>query len=149
MAIGMSINADQIDGLNNHLALEFETKFLKNGWKPSLSVDIEADLNLANMDNYQYLSMLAPFGKSNPPPIFFSRDLIISELRLVGGSHLRFKFTQGESGFSTEVLGIAFGFGEFLSKLKVGQKVDVAWILNKNQYKGFVSAQMMIQDIRV
>jgi single-stranded DNA-specific DHH superfamily exonuclease len=85
---------------------------------------------------------------ANPEPTFLTKDLTVFDIRTVGktGKHLKLRFKIKDSGVL--INGIAFGIGE-KNKLKIGDKVDVAYTLSNNSWGNRQSIELKIKDIKI
>ena len=81
-------------------------------------------------------------------PLLLSRNVRLREARTVGsGKHLRLIL---DGGPGTPVLdGIAFGFGEWSSRIGADDRLDVVYHVETNEWKGRQRLQLNIQDIRL
>ncbi len=88
-------------------------------------IDIDASIPLHRVTGHliQALLRLAPFGAANPEPAFLSRDLEVTDVRVIGsdGGHLRLSLRDGRVTWPA----IAFGFGE--ACVQIGQRLDVVY----------------------
>lgn len=146
MAAGFTVATDNISKLETKL-LQAAEKLVKNEHlERTLRIDTELPIEFINLDNYQKLQVLSPFGMANPEPTFLTRGLIISSLRLVGndGKHLKINFQDTESSKITS--GIYFGVGNN-HKLSIGDKVNVVYAMNENVWNGSKTLELKIKDI--
>ncbi len=93
---------------------------------------------------YDELEGLEPFGKGNPKPKFWIKDLKIVSARRVGNSkrHLKMKLAGND-----EVLdGIGFGMGENLPALKKERQVNPVFTLDLNDWRGQKKIQLKLKD---
>jgi len=92
------------------------------------------------------LEMLEPFGSGNPRPLMEVAGLKVNRLSRVGaeGKHLRmgFKDEQGK-----HLAGIGFGLGLRYNHLSEQMVVSVRGHLNKNDYQGNSTLQLMVKEI--
>ena len=105
---------------------------------------LDTEAQLAELD-FEFLAtyeQLEPFGAGNPQPVFLARGLQpASEPQLLKEKHWRFRFRQ--RGTTRE--GIFFnGAEEELPR----PPWDVAFHVQRNDYRGRVSLQMLIQAMR-
>jgi single-stranded-DNA-specific exonuclease len=124
-----------------------------------LRIDLELDPSFINYETYSQIQKLAPFGMANPEPTFLTKNLIISDMRIVGkdGKHLKLEFRIQNSEF--RIKGIAFGMGE-KNNLKVGDKVDVVYTMEENNWparnalaseaggNGYQNIELKIKDVK-
>jgi single-stranded-DNA-specific exonuclease len=95
-------------------------------------------------DLYHRLEKLQPFGYGNPVPVFASRRVRVISARAVGheGRHLKL-YVADEAGRSWDA--IAFRQGYWVGRVPTW--VDLAYMLEKNEWNGRISLQLNVQDI--
>ena len=90
------------------------------------------------------LKQLEPFGEGNKTPIFAIRNLKIDSIRALSeGKHL--KLTLKEN--NTMINAIGFNMGNLVQEYKIGDKIDVAGVLEINTFNGVDSIQINLKDI--
>lgn len=111
---------------------------------PALAVDAEVPLGELSWDLYHRMEKLQPFGYGNPVPVFASRRVRVLSARAVGheGRHLKL-FVADESGRTWDA--IAFRQGYWVGRVPTW--VDLAYVLEKNEWNGRISLQLNVQDI--
>ena len=91
------------------------------------------------------LSLLEPFGEANKMPIFMFHNLKIDSIRsLSEGKHL--KLTLKDDHLLVGAIG--FNMGHLAEEYLIGDRVDVAGILEINSFNGMDSIQINIKDMR-
>ncbi len=146
LAAGLTVRRENLPLLKERLN-EYARKAFKEGIPP---VTVEADCELLSEDltmrQAEELYALEPFGVSNPVPLFLTRDMTVSDVTTVGaGKHIRFKLKKD----GTEVTAMYFRHG--LSDIDVypGDRIDVLYNLDVNEFQGRKSLQMIVKDIRL
>ena len=114
-----------------------------------LCLTIEADRELSSDDITlnlaKELSVLEPFGNSNPTPNFILRGLTVQRAYLIGsGNHTKFVFEHNGKAIHA----VMFYKSYFVLKINEGDVVDVLFTLDVNKFNGTESVQLIIQDIR-
>ncbi len=114
---------------------------------PRLSVDLELPLGSATEELHHFLRYVGPFGIGNPRPVFFRRGLeVAGSPREVGRGHLKLRLREGE----TTLDAIGFGLcGRIPPAGLNGCRVDVAFQLRENEYRGTRSLQARLLDVRL
>ncbi|HJS29987.1 MAG TPA: single-stranded-DNA-specific exonuclease RecJ [Anaerolineales bacterium] len=127
-----SIAAEELDGLDLQPVLMADLEISLGAGPPFLWALLEA------------MDFLQPTGVDNPEPLFVSRDLTLVSARPVGkdGSHLKLTVKDGRELYDA----IAFRLGD--RQLPAGTKVDLAYTLEANEYRGETSLQLNVKDIR-
>ena len=148
MAAGFTVENTKLDLLEKKI-YELSAKLLnKDHLQRVLNIDLELPGNLISLETFEVIQKLAPFGMANSEPTFLTKNLIVESLRIIGrdGKHLKIKFSIYNFQFSIE--GIAFGIGDS-HNLKIGDKVDVVYTLDVNEWNGAIKLQMKIKDISI
>ena len=146
MAAGFTIETGKIEefktALIQHAGRVISDKILEK----TLKIDTEIDFSIISQDLYQEIQKLAPFGMGNPQPLFVSRKVIIENMRFVGdGKHVKFSLSQeGSEVFDA----IAFGAGETDFKFRIGDKIDIVYSIEKDEWNGREKIQLKIRDFK-
>ncbi len=111
--------------------------------EPTLEVDMELNLQQVDWALFEHIRRLAPFGETNPEPLFLSRGVHVLEARAVGheGKHLKLRLRAGHRQWP----GIAFKLGHLANTLP--QRVDLVYHLNINEWNGQRTLQLVVVDI--
>ena len=141
MAAGFTVETTKLLELQKTLEDRAELVINEDLLTRSLKIDCELALSFIDLNLYESLQKLAPFGMGNPEPTFISKDVVVEDVRLVGaeGKHLKLKF---------RIEGIAFGMGEMSSKIHIGDKVDIVYTIDENEWNGEKRLQLKIKDIQ-
>lgn len=142
MAAGLSIREEKLkDFRKNFSAYVLETTSPEQR-APRLYVDAEIDFDELSLDFMDSYDLLQPFGNQNPQPVFMSRDVRLTEApRHLKNNHLKLFLRQGISKHDA----IFFGGGE---RSLPDPPWDVTFTIDRNNFRGHTSLQMVIQDIR-
>lgn len=149
-AAGMTLEKDRFEAFKNRFEEVVSASIKPEQLEPEIQIDETLCLSDANMKFNKILKQFAPFGPLNMAPIFRTDDLIDTGYsKAVGAdqSHLRIVVKELDSGLT--INGIGFGMADKLDLLRSGKPVSIAYHLNENEYKGNVSLQMMIKDIKL
>ena len=150
MACGMSLDKSNLSLLREHLEKDFQSQFLDKGWFPEFRVDCLADSSFYSAEFHNLISKLEPFGNANPRPVLLSTDMKLMDLRFIGkdNKHLKTKFLFSDENSKIPANAVAFGFGDFVKDLKIGDFYDVLWKIEINSFRGSDYLQMNIVDLR-
>ena len=150
MAGGFSIKIKNIDILKDFVFKKFNNvnEDLKNE-KPLLLDSIIAP-SAVNLEFYNKVELLSPFGSGNPEPKFIIEDVKTINGKIVGEKHIK-SVLIGEDG--TTIKSIAFNatekvLGSYLLK-KNNKPFDIAGKLSLNEWKGQSNVEFIIDDISV
>lgn len=146
MAAGFTIETAKIELVQKKLSVLAQKQITKKLLNKTLRVDCELPLESVTLDLYKSLQSLSPFGMGNPTPLFASKGVQIESVKAVGNGakHLKFRFVFGGKYME----GIWFNVGENASKLKIGEKVDLAYAIDQNIWNGNKTLQLKIKDVR-
>jgi len=121
---------------------------LKNagGAEFAQQVEIDADIRIQDITFavMKDLSLLEPYGFGNAEPVFGSKDLSITEQRIVGRNHLKMKLREKMSSVDA----IGFDMGNLSNRLNTDDTVDVAFTPSVNEWNGRKSIQLVLKAIR-
>ena len=111
--------------------------------KPFINIDLKLEAPDISIDFVEHLSALEPFGTNNPSPIFETDDFVVSEKRLMGenGKHLRMMVSKDGYIFPA----IWWSKGDI--PLNKGDKLDLAFHPQINEFNGNISVQLIIDDV--
>jgi single-stranded-DNA-specific exonuclease len=121
-----------------HQCLEIEhLKYL-------VKIDAEATLEAIDMSLYEQINAIHPCGMENPDPVFWTRDVSITEQKIIGKGHL--KFTAYTPDFPKGVKAIAWRFGDFYP---LPQNLDIAYKLKENKWRDSHTIDLEIVSVRL
>ncbi|MCB9423053.1 MAG: single-stranded-DNA-specific exonuclease RecJ [Ardenticatenaceae bacterium] len=118
--------------------------------QPTVTIDMELDVESIDWALYETLAQLEPTGYANATPVFLSRGVEVTSHRAVGsdGNHLQLRLNSGTGGGYAyrELSAIAFRQGAWVNSLP--QYIDIVYTIGVNEWNGRRSLQLMVQDIR-
>ena len=112
----------------------------------ALDVDcLVEDVGILTLEEVEGLDLLEPYGAGNPKPVFSLSGCLITALSEVGGGrHLKLKLACGGRSFDAIFFSAtAAGMG-----VAQGDRVDVAFTPQVNEYRGWRSVQFQVCDLR-
>ncbi|MBI4121845.1 MAG: single-stranded-DNA-specific exonuclease RecJ [Parcubacteria group bacterium] len=114
---------------------------------PKLKIDGELSLERITWDLHEQLSLFEPHGMGNQQPKFVSRGVEVKEVSTVGkeAAHLKLVLTADNKMYRKA---IAFRFGHWAAKLKSGDKIDVVYYVEVNEWNGNRELQLKIVDLK-
>jgi single-stranded-DNA-specific exonuclease len=113
--------------------------------RPALAIDVEAGLPALDLDFFERMQQLQPFGVGNREPVFWSRNLRVSNCRQIGKDrdHLKFQVLPPDSQRPRQA--IAWRGGDWSP---LPERVDVAYCLRKQDWRGEVAIELEVKGIR-
>ena len=147
MAAGLTVREDKFENFKS-LFLRNVNKILTNDDLISaISIDGAMALTDINSRFMRFLEKLGPFGPGNMRPKFVSRNLSISgQPRLMGnGEHIRFIVSQNGRNYPA----VGFKLSSHYEDLIRGVPVDIAYVVEVNQWQGQSNIQLNVRDIQL
>ena len=113
---------------------------------PSLFIDADVTrAGLVTLEEVEELSRLEPFGAGNARPVFCLRGAQLESMQSVGqNKHMKVRLQKGHNSFD----GIFFSVTPEESGVTVGSRVDAAFYLQVNEFRGSRSVQLQLIDLR-
>lgn len=143
MAVGVTIKKENLEKFIKEFEKIAEEEKIEE-IVPILNVDAKIDLNSVDKDVIESLRALEPFGEANKMPIFAFKNLRIDSIRALSeGKHL--KLTLKEDNRIINAIG--FNMGALAEEYKIGDKIDVAGVLEINTFNGVDNLQINIKDV--
>lgn len=117
VAAGVAFPVAGVDELRARLNAAVRGQ-LPSGLVPERSVLVDATISLDQLDpeSVEELENLAPFGASNPEPVFEAHNVQVLQSRTVHGGHLRVRLRQGGRTMD----GYGYGMGRRLAEIRRG-----------------------------
>lgn len=144
-AAGFTVSNDNLPALQERLSALAREAGTGRPRQAPLEIDAEVQARQLGPGLLQQLDSLEPTGAGNPPPLLLLRAARVLDRRLVGrdGRHLKLQLA-GDNGARLEAIG--FRLGERARHLP--QRVDLAFHLERNEWRGRHRLQLNLQDIR-
>jgi single-stranded-DNA-specific exonuclease len=114
---------------------------------PEIRVDLEVSIDGMDQKLESLFRHFEPFGIGNPTPVLLARNVIIARPpRAVGHDGLKLVLDTGTGSLEAIGWGMAPRVAEF--QLQPGSKVDIAFRLERDEYRGESYLQARIADLR-
>jgi single-stranded-DNA-specific exonuclease len=112
---------------------------------PEIRVDLEVSIDGMDGRLESLFRHFEPFGIGNPTPVLLARNVTIARPpRAVGKDGLKIVLDTGTGSLDA----IAWGLASRAAEFQPGSKVDVAFRLERDEYRGESYLQARIADIR-
>lgn len=146
MAAGFSILAENIEAFRQRLNEYGQKNMTADEYIPVLPIDEELREEDVTLHLIEELEKLEPYGAGNGHPLFTLHHAAVTECRPIGRkkNHLRL-LLEGPHG--TAMTGVGWSMATYCDSLFEGDGADVAFRLEKNEFRGNVSCQLMLEDI--
>ena len=145
LAAGMSIARGNIERFRRRINEVARAQLGED--QPAVQLYAECELSPSDMTMRlaEELDRMEPFGVANPVPQFIARDMTVTRIiAMGGGKHTKLLLSKGE--FS--IYAVYFGVSPAQLHIVAGERADVLFQLNINEFQGERSLQMIVQDIR-
>lgn len=146
LAAGFTIEEKNIPAFRkrmNQIAREY-----RGGAEPISSLDVDVVLNhpsCVTLAEVEALDLLEPYGAGNNRPVFCLQGATLERMQNVGQNrHLKLRLSKG----SVQLEGIFFSACAEACGVTLGSRVDAAFYLQVNEFRGNRSVQMQMVDIR-
>lgn len=142
MAIGLSLKEENFEKFREKLQEETSNKIDKEA-APSIKIDAIINPKDINFEIFKYMKLLEPYGESNASPLFVSKNLKVESVRLLSNDkHLKLTLKSGNIVLNA----IGFNLGD--KQVRIGDKVDLVYALEINNFNNIETIQLNVKDIK-
>jgi single-stranded-DNA-specific exonuclease len=145
-AAGFTVRKESLEAFRTDVVRYIEEEKLSSVLEKEIMADTECYFSEISINVLDFLKKLEPFGEGNEEPIFLTKNVSLTELRMVGSKQNHAKFTFMDAAKVT-MRGIAFSRPEF-SKLSLGKKYDILYSIRENIWNGRRLVDLHIIDIK-
>lgn len=144
LAAGLNIERSRIEDFKQALR-----DYYRNN-RPEPQPEVNCDLlitdpSMLTIESVRSLDMLEPYGNCNPKPVMCMSGVELEAAGEVGGGkHLKIRIRLGSSHYD----GIFFSHTCKELGLREGQKVDIAFTPQINEFRGNTSVQLLLSAAR-
>lgn len=143
MAVGISVKKEQFEEFKKQFE-EIAKEAHIDEILPIINIDAKINLSSINKEMVESLKQLEPFGEGNKMPIFAFKNLKIDSIRALSeGKHLKLTLKDN----NTIINAIGFNLGNLVEEYRIGDKVDVAGVLEINSFNGVENLQINVKDL--
>ncbi len=146
LAAGFTIDRDNIPAFRDRMN-EYARDYC-NGHQPEPALEVDAAIACpaeVTLDELEALSVLEPYGSGNARPLFCLLGATLLRTQNVGQNrHLKLRLGKGCAQFD----GIFFSTVAERCGCAVGDRVDAAFYLQINEFRGSRTVQLQMVDIR-
>lgn len=146
LAAGLSIKRENLDDFKQKINDFARGCF--DGVEPISHIEAEYELlpEEVTMEQAVELYKLEPYGVSNPVPVFVMYDMVVSSITTVGqGKHTKLLLAKD----SLVINAMCFRKSQDDIDVLVGDKVDVMFNLDINEFQNTKNLQYIVKDIRL
>lgn len=144
-AAGVTVARDQVGDFAARFNEVARSLLTPEDLVPEIRVDLEVSIDGMDQKIESLFRHFEPFGIGNPAPVLLARNVTIARPpKLIGRDGLKLALDTGTG--SLEAIG--WGFATRAAEFGPGSKVDIAFRLERDEYRGESYLQARIADIR-
>ena len=144
LAAGLSIEEGKIPAFRAAIN-EYARTALKGLRRAGIAIDAETELPALTTGEVEGLSALAPYGNSNPSPLFLVRDAVVEGVYPVQeGRHTRLRLRQK----GAVLYAMRFGISPAALPYGVGDRVDAVVALSVYRGQNGATVSARLRDLR-
>ena len=149
-AAGMTMKQENVEEFTRRFHAYVEVNIEPDMLVPQIDIDAELLFSDITSDFRYTLGRFQPFGPGNTAAVFMTRNVSDrGDARLVGAEHehLKMDLIQGQKP-NTSISAIAFQQPAHYDHIRRGGATDVCYCIVENHYRGSVTPQLRIKDIK-
>jgi single-stranded-DNA-specific exonuclease len=144
-AAGVTIAADRVAEFAARFNQIAASRLTPDDLVPEMRVDLEVPFDQANGELETLMRHLEPCGMGNPSPLLVSRGVVVAAPpRTIGKDGLKL-LLQGDE---RELTAIGWGMAPRAKELDVGMRIDIAYRLERDEFRGESRLQARLADFR-
>lgn len=144
VAAGITIARDRVDAFAARFNDVARSLLTPEDLVPEIRVDLEVSIDGMDRKLESLFRHFEPFGIGNPAPVLLARDVAIAtQPRTIGLDGLKLLLDTGTGSLEAIGWGLAHRAPEF----QAGARVDIAFRLERDEYRGESRLQARIADI--
>ncbi|MFZ4679121.1 MAG: single-stranded-DNA-specific exonuclease RecJ [Flavobacterium sp.] len=157
-AAGMTLKEENYQKFKNAFEKVVSETIHPNLLIPEILIDAEINLTDINEKLVRLLNQFEPFGPQNMTPVFMTKGVIDTGYAKQLGKdeeHLKLYIKQNNSeglpsldSAAPRFGAIGFGLGNKLQLVKNQKPFDAVYCIDENEYKGNVTLQLRVKDLR-
>lgn len=147
-AAGLTMDIDKVPEFQQRFEEIVNSTITEELLIPRVEIDTEIDFDSIGANFFDVLSQMEPFGPENLHPVFVSEQLFVAgSLLVLKEKHLKFTVAQQNNTKKFEAIG--FNLGYLKNQIEDGQRFRMAYSIEKNEFRGIVTIQLNIKDIKL
>ncbi|MEP6905727.1 MAG: single-stranded-DNA-specific exonuclease RecJ, partial [Gemmatimonadales bacterium] len=144
MAAGITIRRDRVAEFAARFNQVARASLTPEQLVPEIRIDLEVGIDGNNDEMERLLRHFEPFGMGNPTPVLVARGVrLVAPPKLIGRDGLRLRLSAGNG----ELEAIGWGFAPRIAEFDPGIPLDIAFRLERDEYRGLSRLQARIADI--
>lgn len=145
LAAGLSVSRGSLPEFREMINEYARENLSKEDMIPSIEADYEIDFSDINLALAKGFSMLEPYGVANPVPVLVLRGASVADISGISeGKHTKLTLTNGK----TTLTAMYFSNSPDSLGLYVGDKIDLLFNLDINEWGDRESVQLIVRDLK-
>lgn len=152
-AAGFTIETERIPEFKERVTKWAEDKLNYDSFIPEIKIEAQLRAEELNLETHTLVAQFAPFGIGNPQPLFLTCGLTVHQVRTVGseGKHLKLILgipARNVWSLTNSIEAIGFGMGKKLMEVRIGSRIDIAYVLDVDRWNGKEKLVLKLKDFR-
>ena len=144
LAAGLTVTRGNLDAFRTRINDYARAHLDESAMAVTLDAECEVRMPELTLEQASELYLLEPYGISNPVPAFVLRDVELVRVSAIGGGkHVRLSVRQD----GVVLTAMCFGQPAAAFPYSDGDRVDLLFNLDINEYQGVKSVQLIVRDI--
>ena len=146
LAAGLTVKRAKLEDFRDKINEYAREHLSEDAFKITLDADCELEAKDITLSLAKEIQLLEPYGAGNATPLFVLKDAVARRISATkGGDHTRMTLEKDGKLINAMYFGVApLDLGFF-----IGDKIDVLFNLDINDYKSILSEQLTVRDARI
>lgn len=149
MAAGFGFEQSRLEAVIKHLVTYAKENINPALLKKTLNVECLLPLALVDVALVEAVDQIAPFGQGNDQPVFAFQDVRVTEIKKLGKQQEHLKLGLTDGGDQHDLTVMAWRRADLADKIKLGSLVNLAGILEINEWQGNKAPQLILRDLQL
>lgn len=154
-AAGLTLKKENFEAFRSRFEGIVQESLLLEDQTPIEIIDLELsfDMIFEHLENRllipklkRILNQMEPSGPGNMKPVFYSKNVFSTDIRILKDVHLKLQVTQPDTDIVLEAIGFNLGHKEL--EAAEGIPFEMIYTLESNHWNGRESLQLNIKDLR-
>lgn len=141
-AAGMGLEAENLSLFKTRMEASLE-EVHENDFITKTEVLGEIEPSAIDFELLDILEEFEPYGQKNPMPNFILKGAYVKLEKVIGQNQNHQKILLAANDITLESIHF-----NFIDKVNSGEKVDIVCTVSKNEFRGRISPQLMIKEIK-
>ncbi len=144
-AAGMTLALENLEAFKEAFEKAVAERITPEQLIPEIVINSVIPIDSINMNFYQIILQMEPFGPDNARPLFLAKNVYDTGYsKLAKEAHISFNITQGNQILK----GIGYNLAKHIEIVKSGKPFDVVFQLQLNEWQGTQTVQMQVLDVK-